>query len=355
MNEEWVGAAYEFHDEAIQAAFAEVRRLAGAFGELVLQRIYAMRGDLKMGWPKTDRDAEIGMQPGTEEAIKNMNALAGELSAAIDVFDRTARDRIRVATGVHAAAMQAEADLGAAERIRREAAEAALNELAFDAHRGALPEIVTRPRVTVRLVPLAAGEGRRLDPRQVARVQLQFPPNVDVRVKTDSDARQWWSCAPPRRVELQANLETTWRLRLVRPGHLEYQATIGRRIDDDPDIPVDGRQLEALIVRNLERMAQIALALDFTGPALIGLALDGVEDVELTQARGGGRRIRQPELGFPIATLAELGEPVASALHEQLDMLWQYSGWIDGSPSFGAGEWAGYSDARDYEPLLIGA
>jgi hypothetical protein len=353
MNEDWVGAAYEFHDEAVQGAFSEVRRIAAAFSELVLQRIYAMRGDPKMGWPKTDRDAEIGIQPSTEQAIREMNTLAGELSASIDAFERVARGRIRVATGVHAAEVEAEADRGAAERVRRETAEAALNELALDAHRGALPEIVTRPRVTLRLAPLAAAEGRRLDPRQVAEVQLRFPPSVDVRLKTDNDARQWWSCAPPRRPAANLNPETTWRLRLVRPGYLEYQATIGRRIDDDPQILVDGRQLEALIVRNLERMAQIAWSLDLDGPALVALALDGVEDVELTQARAGGRRIRQPELAFPLAMAGTLGDPLASVLQEQLDMLWQYAGWAAGSPSFGGGAWAGYADERNYEPLLI--
>jgi hypothetical protein len=157
MNETWVGAAYEFNDETVQASFVEVRRLADAFGHLVLERIYAMKGNPKMGWPKTDRDAEIGIQPRTEKAI---NALAGELSAAIDAFDRTARQRIRVATGLHKTVAQAEADRDSAEAARRDAAHAALNELAFDAHRGGLPEIVTRPRVTVRLIPLAAVDGR---------------------------------------------------------------------------------------------------------------------------------------------------------------------------------------------------
>jgi hypothetical protein len=355
MNEDWVGAAYEFHDPAVQAAFSEVRRLASKFGDLVLERIYAMRGDLRMGWPKTDRDEEIGIQPGTEDAIKRLNTLAGELSSVIDVFERTARDHIRIATGVHAAALQAEAEQGAAERASRDAAEAAMNELAFDAHRGALPEIVTRPRVTLRLAPFAAAEGKRLDPRRMAEVQLHFPPNVDVRVKTDNDARQWWSCAPPRRPASNLNPETTWRMRLVRPGYVEYQATVGARIDNDPQILVDGRHLEALIVRTLERMGQIALALDLGGPALVSFSLDGIEDVELSQGRAGGRRIRQSELLFPAATVGDLSDSIAPAIHEQLDMLWQSAGWPNGSPSFGSGEWAGYADQRRYEPLLFGA
>jgi hypothetical protein len=51
-------------------------------------------------------------------------------------------------------------------------------------------------------------------------------------VKDDSDGRQWWSCAMPRRRGDGINLETSWRMRLVRPGNFEYQVTIGHRIDD---------------------------------------------------------------------------------------------------------------------------
>ncbi|MEJ0092702.1 MAG: hypothetical protein WDN46_04505 [Methylocella sp.] len=355
MNEDWVGADYEFHDAVVQAAFVDVRQAAHAFGELVVQRIYAMRGNPKMGWPKTDQDAEIGIQPNTEQAIRDLNAKATALSKMIDTLERVARERIRVAGGAHAAAAQAEADQVAAEEVRRNAAETALNELAMDANRGALPEIVTRPRLTLRLAPVAATQGNRLDPRHVADVQLRFPPNGHARVKNDSDARQWWSCVMPRKPEPHLNPETTWRMRLVRPGYLEYQATIGARIDDDPQILIDGRRLEALIVRTLERMGQIASALDLDGPALAIVALDGMEDVELTRAQPGGRRVRQPDVFLPIVKLAGMEAPMAPAVHEALDMLWQSAGWPDGSPSFSAGAWAGYVDERNYEPSVFGA
>ncbi len=39
---------------------------------------------------------------------------------------------------------------------------------------------------------------------------------------------------------------------------------------------------------------------------------------------------------------------MAAALQEQLDILWQSAGWIDGSPSFAAGAWAGYIDNQTY-------
>jgi hypothetical protein len=345
MNQDWVGGAFEFHDPAVQAAFAEVRRVARQFGGLVLERIHATRPNIEIGSPKTDEDLEKGVRPGTLKAIKAMDELATELSAAIDNFDRTARDRIRVASGAHAAAM---ANNGAAEQVRKDVAETALNELAMDANRGGLPEIVTRPRVALRLAPFASGDGRRLDPGRVAEIQLRFPPNTEDRVATDSDGRQWWSCRTPRRAKANHNPETEWRMRLVRPGYLEYEAKIGARIDDDPQILVDGRQLEAIIILNLQRMAGIAAELGLAGPALIAVTLDGMEDVELTRARPGGRRIRRPQIYLPIAQVDDLTAPLADALREQLDILWQAAGWPDGSPSFGAGEWAGYRDDRNY-------
>jgi hypothetical protein len=345
MNADWIGAPYEFHDAALQASFAELRRVAGEFGDLILERIYAMDSNPKMGWPKTDLDVSQGLQPHTEQAIRDMNAKATELSTMIDSFDRLARDRLRVATGVHAEPSRNEPD------PRDAVAQTALQELALDANRGALPEIVIRPRLTLRLAPFAAAEGRRLDLRQVAEMQLRFPPSADARVKTDSDGRQWWSCAPPRRPQENMNPETTWRMRLVRPGYLEYQATVGQRIDDDPQILVDGRRLEALIVRSLERMGAIAAGLSLAGPGIITLGLDGVEDVELARARPGGRRIRQPEVILPWAAVDDVTEPIGSALHEQLDILWQTAGWTDGSPSFSEDGWAGYRDDRNYNPL----
>lgn len=343
LNEVWIGAAYEFHDTVLQAGFADVRRIAADLGELVLERIHAMPGNTKMGWPKTNQDVAHGVQPRTEQAIGDMNAKATELSAAIDGFDRLARDRVRIASGAHAQATKAVEPDG-----RQAAAGAALNELALDMHRGGVPEIVGGPRLILRLAPYAAAEGRRLDPRQVAEMQLRFPPSTDVLVCSGTDGRQWWSCAPPRRRQEGMNPETTWMMRLVRPGSLEYQATIGERIGDDPRILIDGRRLEGTIVHSLERMAAIARGLDLDGPALVTVTLDGVEDVELTRARQGGRPIPRPEVTLPTVMLAGLAPPLASALHEQFDILWQSAGWADGSCSFIEQGWVGYADEGNY-------
>jgi hypothetical protein len=62
-----------------------------------------------------------------------------------------------------------------------------------------------------------------------------------------------------------------------------------------------------------------------------------------------GPRVRQPEVILPMAKLADMNGELAAALQEQLDILWQTAGWIDGSPSFAGGAWAGYSDKQNYD------
>lgn len=348
MNSDWSGAPFEFHDTVLQGAFAEFRQTAQGLGRLVLERTYLMPNSLTMCWAKTDEDVARGIQSATQQAIRDLDTRADEAIAALDAFDRVARDRVRVASGAHSHARAVVEDRGAAARVLRETAEAALNDLAMDAHRGGLPELVTRPRVVLRLAPFAAVEGKRLDPALVAELQLRFPPNAQDRVKVDSDGRQWWSCRTPARLDDAHNPETSWRMRLVRPGYLEYEANIGARIDDDPEIGVDGRGLEGLIVRTAERIARIAIDLGLGGGGLLFIGFDGVEDVHLTRARPGGRRFGRPDLNLPVAAVAELDRPIAEAVHEQLDIMWQAAGWPDGSPSFGQGAWAGYADERNY-------
>jgi hypothetical protein len=104
-----------------------------------------------------------------------------------------------------------------------------------------------------------------------------------------------------------------------------------------------------LIVRSLERMAGIAEGLGLVGPALVSITLEGVDDVELTRARPGGRRIRQPEVMLPLTMLPNLTTPLAQGLHEQFDIIWQTAGWPDGSPSFGGGAWARNEDRQNFD------
>ena len=81
MNETWVGAACEFHDPEVQATFSDLRRVAGEFGSLVLERIYAMDRNPKMGWPKTDGAARSPVPFGALDDLECPASEVGERAA----------------------------------------------------------------------------------------------------------------------------------------------------------------------------------------------------------------------------------------------------------------------------------
>jgi hypothetical protein len=325
MAATWTGAAFDFEDAALQEAAMALRAANTSLMELVYERIHVMGRNPNMAWPKTDYDVRHGMQQSTLDAIRELNTRAGTLIGAIDAFEKVGRSRIRVAPPAPAAPQVDH---------RWEAARTAISELEMDRMRGGLPEIVAMPSMTLRIVPLAAMDRPTLDPKTALAAALRFPPDSQARVQSDSDERQWWSYGLPL-IQTENNPETRWRTRLVRPGLIEFEAMIGARIDDDPQILVDGRELEASIAMHLERLASVLADVGLTGPAVAGIAFRGVEDVELTRARGGGRRIRKPELFLPELQVADLAAPMQPQLQEQFNILWQASGWADGSPSFG--------------------
>lgn len=235
------------------------------------------------------------------------------------------------------------------EDTRTADAQAAITAMDFERLRGDVPELVQTPRLALRLAPLAAAEGRRLDPRRVAQVQLGFPLSFDDRVDNGSDHRQWWTCALPRHPPAPGlRPETGWCVRLVKPGNLEFQASLGKIPPGDNCLLYNGYQLEARVVRTLEHLARIAAELGFDGPAVAAVSFEGIEGLELTMSRGGGRPIRERDLPFPFTVLDDLTAPAAPALQDIFDTLWQASGWRNGSPSFDQGEWEGYRNTRLY-------
>jgi hypothetical protein len=126
---------------------------------------------------------------------------------------------------------------------------------------------------------------------------------------------------------------------------IEFETTIGSRIDDDPHILVDGRDLETRIVAAVEQLATCLAGIGLGGPALLAIGFEGVEEVELMRSRGGGRPIGRPGFALPVIELLDpLAQP-ANLLHEAFDILWQTSGWGDGSSSFGHEMWDGYADS----------
>jgi hypothetical protein len=331
IAEDWVGATFQFHDAALEARFAEVRSAIDALTDLTAFWLYPMDGPGNLLTPKTGHDQSHGLQPATREAIAAMDQAASTLAEAITSFERAARDRIRVGSSTGG-------DAAARRQMSVQTATGVITELDADRVKGGLFGLATRPSMTLRAVLLAALDRPRLDAGQVTQAPLLFPPDSDTRVETGSDGRQWWNIEPPRNVG-RPNPESAWRTRLVRPGAIEFEATVGARIDDDPEIAIKGRALERRIVAAFERMGAALAVLDLTGPALVSLMFDGTEDVILTRARPGGRKIRQPFFAIPLFLVNDLTGPIGDDLHEAFDIPWQTAGWPDGSPSFGTGQW----------------
>ena len=334
IHETWEGAQFELDDPELQQPFQAFLRANSAFCRLLVERTHVMDTNIAFAWPKTNFDRERGMQPETLDAIARLNELAGRLSATIGDFDRATRARIRVP--IEAAAEAAAEAMPALPDWARER----LADLAADRMCGCAPRIVSRPCLSVRLVPFAAREGKRLDPRAIAQAQLRFPPNPEDRVEENSDARQWWSCAVPTPVP-GMNPEMRWLVRLVRPGLIEAEATIGWREDEDTVIVVDGIALESLFVEWTERLAALVAEIGLEGGGLVELSLDGVEDVVLRRARPGGRSIGTPRLTLATIAAHDLTAPLSPLMHEAFDIMWQAAGWREGSPSFQNGEWSG--------------
>lgn len=315
--ETWKGVAFEFHDPVIQAAFAPVTRKAEELADLTLSRLFMMGSSTDTLWHKTDEDARIGNQLASVKAVTDMNRLASELSDAIDVFERVARDRIRV-----------EEDLTA----QRAAADAIFHSLWGNFVANQLPALVSHPRLTVAIVPFDAIGEPELVPALVRAARPQFMPNGPEAASHGVNALQWWSFGETRDVG-KPNRESTWMTRLVRPGAAEYQTTIGFREDDDPEILVDGRQLEAIILSSAARLGRMLSALNLIGPGALSIRIDGMREAVLAADKPGPRKVQQNELLFPNIYLEDFARVSRSDLRSIFDAIWLTAGWEDGSPS----------------------
>ncbi len=161
---QWQGAQYELDDRELDCAFGVFHAANRAFCTLLTERTRPLDQNQELATAKTTLDTGFGLQTHTRETIARLNLAASALNDAIDRVDREIRIRIRVVVE----------PLVVAADPRRGSAEAALAELANERWRGGLPRIVSPPRMTLRIVPLAAFDGKRLDPGAVARAQRGF-------------------------------------------------------------------------------------------------------------------------------------------------------------------------------------
>lgn len=230
--------------------------------------------------------------------------------------------------------------------------EARARELAMEHRaafmRGNTPAIVTRPCLSMQLAPLAAFSGVVLTPRNVAPVVEAFLPPRYQRARQGADERMWWASDPPRPVTGKPNPEVDWLFTVARPGVLQFAVCLGKLIDDDPRIAVEGLQLEAWIVRMAERLLREAEALGLQGPAVIDVGCEGIDNIDVFPGRLKSVRVQRQTvlLNGPIITLG--ATPVATQLRAVLDDFWLAIGRGAGSPSFPDDHWRGYDDLPDY-------
>jgi len=127
--------------------------------------------------------------------------------------------------------------------------------------------------------------------------------------------------------------------------------TFGRPLHGDEQSVVDGCQLEWETVFHLERMAKILGQLGLSGPAILELRLDGAEDIILSKARPSHRPLQRRDFMLPHVMVDDLSAPLAPALHDIFDQLWQAAGWPEGSPSYTGDTWQGYTNVTVYRSL----
>lgn len=333
MDTQWLGAQYELDDRELEEAFRSFHGNNRAFCTLLAERTRALPHDGELASAKTDLDAKFGLQVHTRESIALLNHAARALNDAVDGVDRAVRVRIRAVIEPRPLAPDPRCDLAFAK----------IGELATDRLRGGVPRIVSRPRMTLRLAPFAAFDGKRLDAGAVARVQRSFSPDPLAPIEEGSDGRQWWTCAKPE-PRPGLNPETVWLTRLVRPGLLETEVMIGSAASDGLRIAIDGEQLERAIIFRLEQLAATLPTLGLEGPGLIEISFDELANVDLHRGNSVGRQVRRQELYLPMVTVDDLSTPLAMHFREGFDILWQTADWREGSPSFTEAGWAGYRE-----------
>lgn len=222
------------------------------------------------------------------------------------------------------------------------AAESALHALQTQSIAFPDPVIVSGPKLVVSIVPLAALGLSNLPPLAVKAARSHFPPSADTKVKEGVDETHWWTSGVWHHKQDRPNPETDWLFRLTSRGLIQVQTTIGHRIDDDPDILVSGKDIEAYLVNAVDRAANVCEATGLGGPALVNASLEQIEDVEICRASGSASRLRKRFARMGTLRVHQLKAPTADNLKPLLDKMWLIGGWDDGSPFFNAGHWVGY-------------
>jgi hypothetical protein len=202
--------------------------------------------------------------------------------------------------------------------------------------------------MVLHLAPFAAFARPTLDIREVKRVISPLAPTHLAASAFELDENEWWVRGEGAIVPGKPNQETTWYARFIRPGIFEVALNIGRRVDDDPRILVDGYKVEAATVDMFDKCSVAAARLGLSGPGVASAVLIGADDVDVHMGRLAGR-FRKPSTWLSEVTLQAIGERVGDHLQPMFDTLWTAAGVSEGSISFGQEGWAGYLGDGAYE------
>jgi hypothetical protein len=227
------------------------------------------------------------------------------------------------------------------------AAREMVQTLSASTEQGLAPAVISQPKVVLHIAPFAAFSGRRLDIREASRVMEGLAPTHLAASASGLDEREWWVRGKGSIIPGRPNEESTWYIRLIRPGVFEVALNIGRLIDDDPRILVDGFKVEAAIVDMFDKCVAAMAYLGFSGPGLVSAILIGADDVDVNMGRLSGR-FRKPAVWLEQVELADLADRVGDHLQPMFDHLWTAAGISAGSISYRDGEWAGYRGERPY-------
>ncbi|ALL15430.1 hypothetical protein [Caulobacter henricii] len=209
------------------------------------------------------------------------------------------------------------------------------------------PCLVSQPSAYIYLVPADALAGPRIDLGKVQAHRGLLAPETEPHVVANQDNTQWWAHGPTRRIGELPNAEADWSARLLRPGVVEQLFTLGRAVEDDEDILVDGAVLEHRIVDTIDRGLQLLDRIGLAGPVLVAMSFYELGPIRIA---GLGRvgRFRAPSVGTTPVLLPRGTTQSGDLLHDAFDALWLAAGFAEGSPSFtNSGRWAGYADVVD--------
>jgi hypothetical protein len=98
-------------------------------------------------------------------------------------------------------------------------------------------------------------------------------------------------------------------------GFFEASTTIGARIDDDPQIVVQGLDLERTLVRAVDQVAALSAQLGLKGPTVLAAALQRIVNVGFHRPgpRTGGWRSRRSSAPLGTAGIESFFAPLRTS------------------------------------------